>query len=120
MQLVFEIATALGWESLRAAVGKSRRPPGVLAAVGLVLMGGLSGVLSVLAFGRRLTPAGGVPGASLVLAPLGTGIVMGWLGRRWRRRGQTPPPMFTFVGGATFAAAMAIVRFMWIERARWL
>jgi len=44
--------------------------------------------------------------------------MMGWLGRRWRRRGQTPPLMFTFVDGATFAAAMAIVRFVWIERTR--
>ena len=119
MQLVFEIATALGWESLRAALGRSRRPSGVLAGLGLLFMGGISGLLSVLLFGRRLTPAGGVPGTSLVLAPLGTGFVMSWIGCRWRRRGEAPPPMFTFVGGATFAAAMALVRFVWIERARW-
>jgi len=62
MRLVFEITTELGWESLRAAVGKSRRRPGVLAGVGLVVMGGVAGVLSVLAFGCRLTPAGGVSG----------------------------------------------------------
>ena len=120
MQLVFEIATALGWESLRAALGRSRRPSGVLTALGLLIMGGIAGLVSVLLFGRRLTPAGGVSGASLLLAPLATGLVMSWIGRQWhRRRGEPTPPMLTFAGGATFAGAMAIVRFVWIERPRW-
>jgi hypothetical protein len=119
LQLLFEVAITVGWESLRDATGRSRRRAGLLTGLALVVAGAVAGYVSVLIFGGRLTPAGGIPGASLVLAPLGTGVVMSWVGRWWHRRGDTPPPLFTFAGGATFAGAMAVVRFLMIERGWW-
>jgi len=115
-QIVFEFATALGWESLKDSVRRERKATPVLAGIGHLLMGMTAGVLSLFLFGSRLTQRGPFPGISLILSPLGTGLAMHWLGEFWRDRGKDPPVLFTFRAGAIFAFGMALVRFLYLER----
>ena len=56
-----------------------------------------------------------MPGLSLGLSPVGTGIAMHWLGEMWRDRGKDPPALFSFKAGALFAFGMAVVRFVYLE-----
>jgi hypothetical protein len=77
-------------------------------------MGCIAGVLSLLLFGRRLTRPGLFPGISLIVSPLGTGLVMHWLGEFWRERGKDRPALFTFRAGAIFAFGMALLRFLYL------
>ena len=82
----------------------------MLAGIGQFLAGLGAGLLSLGVFRARLLPRATLPGISLVLSPLGTGIVMHLLGELWRTRGKDPPMLFTFRAGAIFAFGMALVR----------
>ena len=78
-------------------------------------MGLVAGILSVLVIGRRLTPRAWVPGLSMVLSPIGTGLAMDSIGEFWHGRGRVRPPLFSFRAGAIFAFGMAFVRFVYFE-----
>jgi hypothetical protein len=113
-QVLFESIAAFGWESLKESARPEREPTSVLATAGHLLLGVAAGVLSLLIVPRRLSPHSPLPGLSLVLSPLGTGIVMQWIGEFWRRRGRDNPALFSFQAGAIFAFGMALVRFVYI------
>jgi hypothetical protein len=116
-QLLFEVAIAFGWESVRDSVRSRERASPLLAASGHFLTGCIAGVLSLLLYRERVTQDALFPGISLILSPLGTGLVMQWLGDRWGDEKQRPM-LFTFQGGATFAFGMALVRFLYMRYAR--
>jgi hypothetical protein len=113
-QIFFELLTALGWESVDSLRPERKARP-VLARLGQFLMGLAAGILSLLIFGRRLVPRPVIPGLSLVLSPIGTGIAMHLMGERWRERGRHRPALFSFWPGAIFAFGMALVRFVYLE-----
>lgn len=111
--LLFEVAAALGWESLKQALRRDRYVNPVLATLGQVLIGAAAGGLSLLAVPSRLTEATLFPGVSVILSPLVTGLAMDELGDRWVGRGKEPPALFNFRAGASFAFGMAVVRFLY-------
>jgi len=113
-QILVELLTAFGWESLDS-LRPDRKARPVLARVGQFLMGVAAGILSVLLFGRRLVPRPLIPGLSLVLSPIVTGIAMDWMGELLSERGKHRPALFSFWAGAVFAFGMALVRFVYLE-----
>jgi hypothetical protein len=106
--------TGLGWEWLKPSERPHRVITPVLAATGYFVMGICAGILSLFIVPRRLVSDSLLPGVSLMLAPLGTGLAMHWLGERWRDRGREPPALFSFRAGAIFAFGMALVRFVYM------
>ena len=78
-------------------------------------MGLVAGVVSLVLIRRRLMPPTRVPGLSLVLSPIGTGMAMHWIGEFWRERGRDRPTLFSFRTGDIFAFGMALVRFVYLE-----
>jgi hypothetical protein len=114
-QIFFELLTSLGWEALKDSVRTERESNPLLAGFGHLLMGLLAGVISVLVFGIRLVPRPVVPGVSLVLSPIATGLAMHTIGEWWRERGRDRPALFSFWAGAIFAFGMALVRFVYLE-----
>jgi hypothetical protein len=114
-QVLFELLAGLGWESLGQGLRRERRANPALAAIGHFLMGSLAGVLSLLIFEGRFFARPAIPGLSLVLSPIATGIAMHWLGELWRSRGRDVPALFSFRAGAIFAFGMALVRFVYLE-----
>lgn len=113
--LLFEGAATLGWESLKDSVRLEREATPVLAGLGHLLLGLAAGVVSLMVFDRRLTPASAIPGLSLIAAPLTTGAAMHGLGGVWPLGGRDRLALFTFRAGALFAFAMAVVRFVHLE-----
>jgi hypothetical protein len=82
-----------------------------MSAVGFVFGGAAAGFLSAWLFPNRLIVTRVmVPGASLLLAPLATGVAMHLLGRRLRNLERQVTSLATFWGGALFAFSMALVR----------
>ena len=104
----FDLIAALisgGFDGLHLPERASGWPVRVAQFIG----GAVAGVISVFLFTARLTRQSPVPGMSLLLAPLATGLAMQMIGELWpdaRRRSA----LFTFTGGATFALGMALVR----------
>lgn len=113
-QIVFEIAAGLGWESLKEPFRPERETSPFLRATGSFLLGLVGGVLSVLLFNLRLAPQSPLPGISLVLSPICTGIAMHAIGEWWGDR-RRRPALFSFWAGAAFAFGMALVRFVYFE-----
>lgn len=79
-----------------------------------MLLGGLGGVLTSVIWPTRVFESVPLPGASLLLSPLLSGLVMEGIGRWRERRGQARSYIATYWGGALFAFAMASVRFLWV------
>ena len=114
-EVVFEFFVALGWESLTDSMRPKRQLPPVMASIGHFLAGLCAGAVSLLVMSQRLSPYSPWPGISLLLAPLGTGLMMHGLGNLWEGRGRSRPVLFSFRAGAVFAFGMSLARFMYIE-----
>jgi len=111
LQIVVEVLFELGFESIRESMRRRRRAHPVLALVGAALLGGVAGFVTSLLWPTRIIQTAPVPGVSLLLSPLLTGLVMDQYGR-WRERHGSY--LATFWGGALFAFGMALVRFLWV------
>jgi hypothetical protein len=85
-----------------------------VAGLGIVMMGTLGGVLTSAIWPTRVFEPGPLPGISLLLSPLLSGLVMEGIGRWRERRGQTRSYISTYWGGALFALAMASARLLWV------
>lgn len=114
-QVLFEFVAAFGWESLADSTRSEGEATPVLAGTGHLLLGVSAGVISLYIVPGRLAPHSPLPGVSLVLSPIGTGIAMHWIGEFWRARGKDRPILFSFRAGAIFAFGMALVRFVYVE-----
>jgi hypothetical protein len=79
------------------------------------LLGIGSGFLSLLLFPHPLVHPSKFHGISLLISPLVTGIVMGFVGRMIRRRGKTPVNIESFAYGFTFAFAFALIRLLMVR-----
>jgi hypothetical protein len=75
-EVIPEIAFTLGGESLAHAMRRRPSANPVLAGLSYAIIGALAGGVSVFIIPRRMLPKRGVRGASLVLAPLVTGLLM--------------------------------------------
>jgi len=83
----------------------------VLAALGYLLLGAVLGAFLAWALPRRFLPFTGIPGLSLLLSPLGAGLLMEWWGRRRRAGGHSTTNLATWYGGAAFAFGAALARY---------
>ena len=124
LQLVFEMVFELGITSVKRATKASRASRSLahvaasesthpaLAALGCVLLGALAGWVSVLVVPHRLLPPPKIPGLSMLLSPLFSGLAMHSYGR-WRfARAKSHSRLATFAGGALFAFAIAVTRYL--------
>jgi hypothetical protein len=111
LQIGAEALIELGLESMGESAQRRRRANPVFALVGAAVMGGLVGLVTSLVWPTRFFQPGPLPGASLLLSPLVTGLLMHQYGQ-WRKgKGSY---LATFWGGALFAFGMALVRFVWV------
>jgi hypothetical protein len=77
-------------------------------------VGAALGGLSVGLLPDRLTALGPMPGVSLALAPLASGITTWAYGRYVRWCGEETSHLATFIGGAVLAFAAAVVRYLMV------
>jgi hypothetical protein len=120
LELVVELFLQVGlealWELGSAAYKAAYRRPArsvPLAAAGYFVVGAALGGVSLLIWPTRLLEPRPIPGSSLLLSPLGAGLVMQAWGERRRARGVVTTRLATFPGGAAFAFGTALVRLLW-------
>lgn len=87
-----------------------------MAGIGIAALGGVAGVITSLLLPSRIIQNNPVPGVSLLLSPVVTGLLMEAYGRWRTHRGGQPSYVATFWGGALFAFSMALVRFLLVGR----
>ena len=114
-EVLFELFITLGFESLTESIRPNNRLSPVTDSVAVFFLGLLAGAMTLLILKKRLSPYSPLPGVSLFLGPLGTGLVMHRLGDLWEERGRARPVLFAFRAGAAFAFGMALARFVYIE-----
>jgi hypothetical protein len=111
LQIAIELLFELGFESTGESLRRRRRAHPVLAFLGATLLGGAVGLVTSLIWPTRFFEPGPLPGVSVIISPLVTGLAMHHYGR-WRNgKGSF---LATFWGGALFAFGMASVRFIWV------
>ena len=115
-QVSAEVLAELGFECLENVVRPRREANPIYACLGLLFLGGLLGVAGGLVFPHRLLHVSRLPGLSLVLTPVGSGIVMHLFGTWRRSRGRNPTFLASFWGGVAFAFGLALARFLMLGR----
>jgi H+/Cl- antiporter ClcA len=78
------------------------------------LLGFTFGFVSVLVLPHPLVHPSKFHGISLLISPVITGLIMGFIGRTVRRRGKAPVQIESFAYGFTFAFAFALIRFLMV------
>ena len=104
----------LGLSRIKEASGRQNRAPFV-AAVGYFVLGAIVGAISIWVWPQRLLRRTSVTGLSLLLSPLAGGAAMEAWGRYRRNQGHGTTNLATFLGGAAFSLACAIVRLVWAQ-----
>lgn len=112
LQFIGEVLFQLGFHAVAAPLRDRERAHPVVAGIGGALIGAAFGGLTLLIFPDRILGDRGAPGAGLIVAPVVNGIVMEWYGRRRSRRFESRSHLLTWWGGAIFAFAMVLVRFL--------
>jgi hypothetical protein len=108
---LLEVLFGLVAEALSGVIKRLKDASPVVLALGLAGAGAGAGLLSAWLVPHRLIVGRVViPGLSLVVAPLMTGLVMSVLGKQICRAGHWPSSVATFRGGVVFAFSMALVR----------
>jgi hypothetical protein len=114
-EVLIELLTVFGWRSIADAIRPERHAHPVLATIGQFVLGMVAGILSLLIVRRRIVGPSPVPGLSLILSPIGTGIAMHLLGKLWPPAWGEKPGLMSFWAGAIFAFGMVLVRFVYLE-----
>lgn len=114
-EVIFEILGDLAWISIQEKIEERGWTGPLLATLGFILLGSVTGLASAALFPERMTPVVLMPGLSLLLAPLGTGTVMHFYGRWREARGHDISYLATFWGGAITALAMALIRYILVQ-----
>jgi len=118
-ELVFQIAGevlfAYGADFLVAPFRREGNSFPFAAIFGIFVFASLAAMGVYLIFPRRLFPSAPVPGLSLVLSPLTSGLLLYLLGAWRRSKGKPTTIIATFWGGAFFSFVFAATRFLFIN-----
>jgi hypothetical protein len=104
-----EMLAELGFKSVQ---NQGDGSPKVVVGIGLVVLGAVAGVVTVLALPRPVTPPLPVRGLSLLVSPLVMGLLMDRYGNWRQERTGKRTYIATLWGGALFAFGMAAMRFV--------
>jgi hypothetical protein len=96
----------------RLSLGKTNPPITILK---FTLLGLALSFVSILVLPHPLVHPSKFHGISLLISPLITGLIMGFIGRTIRRRGKIPVQIESFAYGFTFAFAFALIRFLMVR-----
>ena len=112
---VFGTILDLLFRAIREVVTKSEIERPGLALLGYVILGGLSGWLSLALFPHRIIHRSTIPGLSLFVSPVLVGLLMSLTGSILRRRNKRVTRIESFGYGLAFGLGMALIRFWFVK-----
>lgn len=115
IEVVAECAYELGLGSVSDKLRDGKKANPYLAFTGIIVLGAIIGFIVTLIFSQRFIADPPIKGLSLILSPLFAGCTLFVFGKLRRQRGHKTSRLATFWGGALFALAFAIVRWIMIE-----
>lgn len=110
-EFLAEFAGALILRGLAEVFDTSEFKSPVLACLGYVFLGGVTGCLSLLVFPHPLFHPSRIPGISVIVSPVLAGLGMWLVGAVLRKRNKKVMQLESFGYGFAFAFGMAVVRF---------
>jgi hypothetical protein len=113
LQSVVQVLFELGFYSLVDTLQRKKERNPFITGIGYFLWGGILGGLSLLILPLSLISKQEYRVLNLILAPISVGYLMTQIGAWRRKKGQDLLRLDTFLYGALFAFATALVRFMW-------
>jgi hypothetical protein len=115
LQFVFELLAEAAWRTASGVTSGGSRARPIVGFVGCAAIGGVLGALSAFIVPRRIIPVRPLPGLSVLLAPVVTGLLMRFYGRWRNAHGRDTSLLATFTGGALAALLFAITRLMLVR-----
>lgn len=112
LEILIEALAELGLRSIGEAFRRREKRNPLFAVPGYLLLGLISGGMSVLIFPHSFIRSQRFHGISLLLIPLMGGAVMSAIGYLRRRRGEELIQLDSFAYGAIFAFGMELIRFL--------
>ena len=110
-----EFVGALIWRGVAAVFDTSEFKNPLVACIGYVFLGGVTGGLSLLFFPHPLVHPSRIPGLSVILSPILAGLGMSLVGTTQRKRNKRVMQIESFGYGFAFAFGMALVRFIFAK-----
>ena len=115
LQTIIELLVAFGNESIANSFREHRFANKYYAVFGCILLGGSVGFISYLFYPKHIFNVKSFYGFSLIISPIVVGFIMKSWGR-WRIKSKKRVSILaTFWGGALFAFAYSLVRFLLIN-----
>ncbi len=115
LEIGFSVIVAGLHHLLRRFWITARRGNAGIAALILILIGAVFGLLTAVVFPHPLVPVSKLHGISLLVSPLITGLVMAAIGDGVQRRGRLPVRIESFAYGFAFAFAFSVVRIVTVR-----
>jgi len=112
VEFISQLLIEIGFEWVAEFFHRRPTLSTVLTFVAIPLFGGFVGFILSNTIPWRIFRNPIIPGISLLLSPIATGLVMKLFGDWRRSRGHQPTVLATFWGGALFAFSMALVRWL--------
>jgi hypothetical protein len=110
-----EFIGAIIWRGVAAVFDTSEFKNPLVACIGYMFLGGVAGGLSLLLFPHPLVHPSRVPGLSVVISPVLSGLGMSLVGSTLRKRNKKAVQIESFGYGFAFALGMALVRFFFTK-----
>jgi len=115
VEVAFEAIVAVIVRSIRNFATRTSAVSPILSVFGYLLLGSGFGIVSAFLFPNALFHRSRFHGASLVISPVLTGLVMSQVGRILRQRGRNSVQIESFGYGFAFALGVATIRFFFVR-----
>ena len=111
-ELVMQATFELGFHGLVEPFRKKRPVNVLLALFGYVLLGAISGSISIWVLPNHLIANPLVQYVNLAITPIALGFTFRWLGNRRQAKGKQKRLLDRFSYGFVFALTMGLIRFI--------
>ena len=117
VEVMAEALIELGFSSVGHSFRRREQENPFLSGLGILLLGAFLGLVMFRIVPERILSPSPAPAVSLLVSPLNAGLVMHFFGSMRRKRGKASTHLATFWGGALFAFAAALVRWLLVGNA---
>lgn len=111
--VLLELLFFLGFDSLASSLKERKEVNKYLALFGCLMLGSIVGCLSLVIYPKHIFNSNPLPGIGLIISPAAAGLAMKKIGDTRLKAGKKVSTLTTFWGGALFAFAYSLWRFLY-------